>query len=406
MSKAFEQSTGTEGSLKNSIMDLYTYIKKSGYEGYDPYDGLNSDITSAISKKNKWLKIFIIQTFKSSPIDLRAFFQVKKSINLKSIGLFSSAFLKLYHVTKEEKFLKDAEYCLNLLKKSSLKERYSDYCWVASSYNVQFPDDLGTPDVPSIVCTATCTLAFLDHYERTGSEESLKIATSAANFIRNHLYLKDEEKAMFKYTPTYNEHISIYNASTFGVRILSHIYKYTKNKEYLEISKEVMGYILSKQQPNGAWNFSQTNGIERKQIDFHQGFILDALYDFITCINPDDQKYMNAFLQGVDFYKSEQFLPDGRCKWRYPRLWPIDIHNQAQGIITFSRLKKLNAQYLKFAEIIAEWTIHNMQDESGYFYYQKWPILTNKISYIRWGQAWMLLGLSNLLEAASSDPKR
>ena len=51
-----------------------------------------------------------------------------------------------------------------------------------------------------------------------------------------------------------------------------------------------------------------------------------------------------------------------------------------------------------FAEKIAKWTIENMQDEKGYFYYQKWPFLTNKIAYMRWGQAWMMLALSTLFE--------
>ena len=102
----------------------------------------------------------------------------------------------------------------------------------------------------------------------------------------------------------------------------------------------------------------------------------------------------------MEFYRNEQFLPDGRCKWRYPRVWPIDIHNQAQGIITFSKLRDIRADYLPFANTIAKWTIDVMKDESGYFYYQKWPFMMNKIQFIRWGQAWMLLALSIMLGAS------
>jgi len=406
MSKAIITSKNTNGYLKDSVLDLYTFVKENGFEGYDPYDGLNSEFTSWISKNNKWLKIFIIQSFKSFPINLRALLGIKKSINLKSIGLFSSAFLKLYKLTNEEKFLKDAKFCLDLLKNNSLEKKYSNYCWVGNSFKVQFPDDLGTPDVPSIVCTAACAFAFLEHYEDTDSEESLEIAKSSAQFIIDNLYMSDEEKSVFKYTPTYNKNVIVYNASTLGVRVLSHIYRYTNNKDILEISKRVMDYIVSKQKPTGAWFFSETNGIERMQIDFHQGFILESLNDFIKYTNPDNGKYMDALLKGAEFYKNEQFLPDGRCKWRYPRLWPIDIHNQAQGIITFSKLSNLRPDYLEFAKTIAKWTRDNMQDESGYFYYQKWPVITNKIQYIRWGQAWMLLALSTLLEEISHHEKQ
>jgi len=82
---------------------------------------------------------------------------------------------------------------------------------------------------------------------------------------------------------------------------------------------------------------------------------------------------------------------------RYPLKWPVDIHNQSQGIITFSELKFFNTDYLNFANTIAKWTIENMQDKSGYFYFRKYPYFTNKISYMRWGQAWMFLALTELL---------
>ncbi len=35
-----------------------------------------------------------------------------------------------------------------------------------------------------------------------------------------------------------------------------------------------------------------------------------------------------------------------------------------------------------------------MQSPEGYFYYQKRKYLTNKISYMRWSQAWIFYGLT------------
>ncbi len=55
------------------------------------------------------------------------------------------------------------------------------------------------------------------------------------------------------------------------------------------------------------------------------------------------------------------------------------------------------------ARTIAEWTIKNMQDEKGFFYYQKWPMVTNKIPFIRWSQAWMLLALASLYAHERND---
>ena len=34
----------------------------------------------------------------------------------------------------------------------------------------------------------------------------------------------------------------------------------------------------------------------------------------------------------------------------------------------------------------------------GNFYYQKWPIITNKVSYMRWNQGWMMVAISTLMK--------
>ncbi|MCH7720309.1 MAG: hypothetical protein IH988_04885 [Planctomycetes bacterium] len=48
---------------------------------------------------------------------------------------------------------------------------------------------------------------------------------------------------------------------------------------------------------------------------------------------------------------------------------------------------------------IADWTIDSLQDsDEGFFYYRKYRHFRNKTSYMRWGQAWMLLALTTLLK--------
>jgi hypothetical protein len=64
------------------------------------------------------------------------------------------------------------------------------------------------------------------------------------------------------------------------------------------------------------------------------------------------------------------FQDNGKSFYRYPMRFPVDIHNQAQGIITFCKLSPIDRNNLDFAKKIASWTIINMQDTSGYFYYQ------------------------------------
>ena len=43
-----------------------------------------------------------------------------------------------------------------------------------------------------------------------------------------------------------------------------------------------------------------------------------------------------------------------------------------------------------------------MQDPQGYFYAHDWGFFKNKIPYMRWSQAWMMLALSELLSTLPS----
>jgi hypothetical protein len=296
--------------------------------------------------------------------------------------------------------LENAVLCLDFLKIKSLKGRYPDHCWgdYFEYQAVRSALTTNTTDTPDIINTVVCASAFLEHYKITESKESLEIAISGKNFIIDTLYVNNDGKAFFKYTPASQPGGITYNASTHGAMFLSSVNRYVKDKKNSEIAVNVFDYIISKQKPNGMWYYGETKGSEVTQIDFHQGFILEDLYYFIIYTKPANDKYTRALLKGAEFYRNEQFLSDGRAKWRWPAVYPIDIHNQAQGIITFSKLSNIKDDYLVLALKIASWTIENMQGEQGEFYYQKGRYFTNKIPYMRWAQAWMMLALSTLLE--------
>ena len=77
------------------------------------------------------------------------------------------------------------------------------------------------------------------------------------------------------------------------------------------------------------------------------------------------------------------------------QLSSMGIDDDSNSMI-YKILKEFNDYYKDFAKTIAEWTIKNMQSPRGYFYYRKNKIITNKVSYMRWSQAWMMLALTEL----------
>ena len=171
------------------------------------------------------------------------------------------------------------------------------------------------------------------------------------------------------------------------------------------MARQAIDYVLSVQKDNGAWYYSYNpeNDTERKQIDFHQGFVLMSLHNYAINAKDSDEKIKLAIAKGLDFYAKEQFFDNGKSKWRLPKEWPVEIHNQAQGIITFIELSNYNTKYKDLANEIAAYTIQNMQHKKGYFYYQIHKRYSIKISYIRWSQAWMLLALATIKNSNNEE---
>ena len=56
-------------------------------------------------------------------------------------------------------------------------------------------------------------------------------------------------------------------------------------------------------------------------------------------------------------------------------------------------------KYKEIAEKVIDWTIRNMQDRKGYFYYQLKPGISSKISYMRWSNAFIFNAMSHYLLA-------
>ena len=96
----------------------------------------------------------------------------------------------------------------------------------------------------------------------------------------------------------------------------------------------------------------------------------------------------------MKYYISNFFLNDGTPKYYNNAIYPIDIHSPAQLVVTLARINRLK-ESKNLIDNVLNWTITNMQSPEGYFYYQIKPLISSKIPYIRWAQAWMFYALSD-----------
>ncbi len=69
----------------------------------------------------------------------------------------------------------------------------------------------------------------------------------------------------------------------------------------------------------------------------------------------------------------------------------------AQSIDTLTLCSDLDSTCLDLAKTVAGWSIQNMLDAKGYYYYRQYPLMTAKIPMLHWGQATMFKALAFLL---------
>ena len=387
--------------VDDSIGSLYNWVKSENYYGWDPYDALNSKIVNKVCLNSPLLEMLITQLNKYSFFNIRPILNIEKGLDVKGMSLFSQSFSRMYTLTNDQKYKDDLSYCIQFLKSKSLKSKYGFDCWAGHYYNYRSADkSILTPDIPDVITTSNVIKAVVESYLIFKDEELKEIGKNAYDFFIKFLLNKTDDNFYYlKYNPL-NENKIVINASAEGLSAICRLIPLFDDNDMNAIASSLSEFLIKTQDPDGSWIYSRyNNGKVRRQIDFHQGFILDSLIEYLPFAKSDQKESLiESIKKGANFYTNDQFLDDGRCYYRYPKLYPIDIHNQAQGIITFSKLGAFDKEYLEFAKKIVEWTIFNMQDDSGHFFYQKGRIITSKIPYMRWGQSWMMLALATYLE--------
>ena len=378
---------------KTAARRLLAYCQRSDFSGYDPYDALNSAIFKALPFLDfKFFRLGVTQVMKRIPFNLRPLLLVPKTCNPKGLALFLSAFLKLSRLGVIDQ---ESLVGITVDKLLTLRSNNSSYwCW-GYSFPWQTRTIVVPREAPNLVCTSFVANALLDAYEENREPYYLSIAISAADYIRNELYWTGADSiASFSY-PLPSLKTQVHNANFLGAALLCRIYKLCGEKKFVEPALNVARYSAAKQNNDGSWYYGEFP-TQRWIDNFHTGYNLCALRSICRCI--ETSEFESHIRRGFEFYKRHFFREDNAPKYFHNRTYPIDIHCVAQSIITFLSLRDLDEGSVRMAFSVFGWAMVHMWDEKGYFYYQVSPFHKNRISYMRWSQAWMLLALSTLLE--------
>ena len=243
---------------------------------------------------------------------------------------------------------------------------------------------------PNIIVTTFVANAFLDWYERDGEEAHLAVASEAAEFLVERLLVDRERRRYFGYVPGVTS--LIHNANVLGCALLARAGGHTGRQDWVGLAHEAAEVTLSAQDQRGLWPYGE--GTSLAWIDgFHTAYVLDGLYTLWQATG--DAAVLVAVRRGLDAYIEGLFAPGDVPKYRDTALYPIDIHCASSAIDLFVRLRGVDDRCWAKAQGVTEWTIAEMWDPEGFFWYQKTRWYTNRIPYIRWSQAHMFRALGS-----------
>ncbi len=393
--QANADSTAAASRLQVALERLEHWLAAHDFQGYDPHDALNSPLLGTLARGNRLLGIAFVQLLRRSPLNLRPLLGVRPGRNPKGMGLFLTAYIRRCEQSGGAASDKArVDYFSDWLLNQECPG-YHGACW---GYNFDWPNRafLAPRGTPTIVNTVFIANAFLRWSDVLGDARGLETARSACEFILKDLgRFEDSSGFCFSYTPL--DRRRVHNANLLGASLLARVGTRTGEPQLVEAARAALAYSMARQAPDGSWPYG--DAANETWIDnFHTGFNLVALADFIDCTGSDSLE--PALQRGYAFWKDNFFLPDGAPKFYSGAAYPIDIHCVAQAIVTFLRFAERDPAARQQAFRVALWGIEHMQDAAGFFHYQIHRLYRVRTPFIRWSQAWMFYALTECWAAA------
>jgi hypothetical protein len=389
-----DAQTGTAAAkpqIYDSIQRLFGWLEKNEYRGYDTFDGLSARFARPFTFNSKLLNTVLQQGVRRFPLNLRPLLGVRKGLSTKGMGFLARGFIRMHTATGEKIWADKAEFCLQWLIDHQSKG-YSGACW-GNHFDYQSRSFYLPKNVPTIVWTSLIGHAFLDGYDHFKRDQYLQIAVSACEHIMKDLEkYPDGESVCISYVPAQKS--LVHNSNTLGGSLLARTYSKTGNQGYRELAQKAMQYTAHYQRPDASWWYGEKSNLHWVD-NFHTAYVLDCFKFYAE--GTGDERFNQNMMRGYEFWKKTFFLADGTPRYYDYKTLPLDIQCSSQAIDTLVFFRDRDPESLPLALKVAHWTIANMQDRSGYFYYRRYsPWLVNKTATLHWGQATMMCALAGL----------
>jgi len=380
------------------VLDRVLQVARSNrYEGYSKHDGLNSPVLNRLAGDSRIRRLVAIQAVMRSPVDIRPLVGVRKARNAKGLSLFARALLARHRMTGSADDAREAAALLDWL--ISHPANFDGLCW-GYPYGWQDVGFFAPTGFPNRVVTSFVGQALVDAYETLHEDRFLDAATRAVRFLVDapKTLFEDDDRRCVSYVPDRSVDWIVMDVSALAGALAARVGAISGDGDLIREGGRLVRYVVSKQTDEGAWFYADPPSASHITHDnYHTGFILDSILQYGLSAGTDE--FEKAYRHGIEFYERRLFEPSGAARFMSDRLYPIDIHGCAQGVITFSMQQRYQGTGEPIARRVLDWTLGNMwAPRTGWFYYQQRRGYRTRIRELRWCQGWMSWALASYLE--------
>lgn len=389
--------------IEKAAYSLLQWLESNDYSSFDHYDYWSTAPAIFGKRLFTWNKllgapviapVFLLDAY--LPGTRRLF--AKKRRSAEAIPRIAAGYFRLYRMTGDLVYLEKGCQLLAWLKNNASKTLNGigwglHFDWQGREFVPK-----GTP---CVTLTAYSTHAFLESYRLTGISDYLQTVLETRDFVIYDLNRKNSaDQLALSYTPM--DHNYVINANSYAARILAETSTEVNDSSTNDMVEKIVNYIISQQNIDGSWYYSDKDNVlpKRNFIDsFHTCFVLENLFHIWKRNN--DKRLLNSISRGFEFFMDNFLNSNGNVRYYYRYPCPtgidVDIRGCAEAILCCACLSEVFPQALDMSLKITRWTIENMRDKDGFYYFRIYKTHKHKYPYVRWAQAPMFNALTFLM---------
>lgn len=349
----------------------------AGWRGPDAYDGLWWRWPRPLVAGRRRRQV-LMQLHARSPVDFRPLYRRSHPLIAKTLGIFGSTRTRLHRLSGDPKQRAGAIGALDLLcaDESSGTPGWG-YPWDTQTRWSFYPTGS-----PNIVVTSYGAAGLSEAAQAFEIERYATRARAAVEWIQDELF--NEQLGIYCYH--HGSETFIHNASLLGARAVRTVLgpDYAPGAVARAVER-----TLDCQKPDGSWPYGEGAGLEFVD-SFHTGYVLECLCDFAD----DDPRIREALELGSRYYADRFFGAGGEARLWPDRRFPEDAHAAGTGLTSLARLAELGIVDPGLVSRVGRRaTTHMLRDDRAI--YRRYRLGTTRVSYLRWADAHMALGLAN-----------